>query len=83
MKIDGAFIRHYANKSVNAVLCERLKKVAGLPGNILIAKHIEQETLANRSTEVGIDFAQSSLNHEPEVLSNVDNSKLGLSKKQA
>ena len=71
LKIDGSFIRHYANNPVNAVLCEMLKKVADLSGNTIIAKHIEQESVAKSLTELGIDFAQGSLFHEPELLSNL------------
>lgn len=71
LKIDGSFIRHYADNPVNAVLCEMLKKVADLSGNTIIAKHIEQESVAKSLTELGIDFAQGSLFHEPELLSNL------------
>lgn len=71
LKIDGSFIRHYADNPVNAVLCEMLKKVADLSGNTIIAKHIEQESVAKSLTELGIDFAQGSLFHEPEPLSNL------------
>ena len=71
LKIDGSFIRHYANNPVNAVICEMLKKVADLSGNTIIAKHIEQESVAKSLTELGIDFAQGSLFHEPELLSNL------------
>jgi diguanylate cyclase (GGDEF)-like protein len=73
LKIDGSFIRHYANNPVNAVLCEMLKKVADLTGNTMIAKHIEQESVAKSLTELGIEFAQGSFFHEPEPLSNFDN----------
>ena len=73
LKIDGAFIRHYANNPINALLCEMLKKVADLSGNTLIAKHIEQEDVAKKLTELGIDYGQGSLFHEPELLSNLDN----------
>lgn len=58
-----------------------LKKVADLSSNIMIAKHIEQESVAKSLTELGIDFAQGSLFREPESLSNLDNPELGLSKK--
>jgi diguanylate cyclase (GGDEF)-like protein len=80
LKMDGSFIRDYANNPVNAVLCEMLKKVADLSSNIMIAKHIEQGSVAKSLTELGIDFAQGSLFHEPEPLSNLDNPESGLSK---
>jgi EAL domain-containing protein (putative c-di-GMP-specific phosphodiesterase class I) len=73
LKIDGVFIRHYANPTFNTVLCEMLKKVAGLTGNTLIYKHIEQQSVDNSLTELGIEFAQGSFFHEPEPLSNLDN----------
>jgi EAL domain-containing protein (putative c-di-GMP-specific phosphodiesterase class I) len=73
LKIDGSFIRHYANNPVNAVLCDMFKKVADLTGNTMIAKHIEQESVAKSLTELGIEFAQGSFFHEPEPLSNFDN----------
>jgi diguanylate cyclase (GGDEF)-like protein len=71
LKIDGAFIRHYAKNPLNAVLCEMLKKVADLSGITMIAKHIEQESVARSLAELGIDFAQGSFIHEPEPLSNL------------
>jgi EAL domain-containing protein (putative c-di-GMP-specific phosphodiesterase class I) len=50
-----------------------LKKVAGLTGNTLIYKHIEQQSVDNSLTELGIEFAQGSFFHVPEPLSNLDN----------
>jgi diguanylate cyclase (GGDEF)-like protein len=72
LKIDGAFIRHYADNPVNVLLCEMLIKVANLFGNTLIAKHIEQELVAKNLTELGIKYAQGNLFHEPEPLSNLN-----------
>ena len=74
LKIDGAFIRHYADNPVNALLCEMLIKVANLSAKILIAKHIEQEMVAKNLTELGIKYAQGNLFHEPEPLSNLNTS---------
>jgi diguanylate cyclase (GGDEF)-like protein len=73
LKMDGSFIRHYANNPVNPLLCEMLKKIADLSGNTMIAKHVEQDSVAKSLTELGIDFAQGSFFHEPEPLSNLDN----------
>jgi EAL domain-containing protein (putative c-di-GMP-specific phosphodiesterase class I) len=71
LKIDGAYVRRYADNPVNALLCEILIKVANLSGNTLIAKHLEQESVAKSLTELGIKYAQGNLFHEPEPLSNI------------
>jgi diguanylate cyclase (GGDEF)-like protein len=72
LKIDGSFIRHYTDNPVNAMLCEMIKKVADSFGMTLIAKHIEQDTVAKSLTELGIGFAQGSLIHEPEPISHLN-----------
>jgi diguanylate cyclase (GGDEF)-like protein len=71
LKIDGTFIRNYADNPVNELLCEMLVKAARLSGNILIAKHIEQESVAENLNALGIKYAQSNLYHEPESISNI------------
>jgi EAL domain-containing protein (putative c-di-GMP-specific phosphodiesterase class I) len=50
-----------------------LIRVADLSGNTMIAKHIEQESVAKRLTEIGIELAQVSFFYELEPLSNLDN----------
>jgi EAL domain-containing protein (putative c-di-GMP-specific phosphodiesterase class I) len=60
LKIDVSFTSYYANNSANAILCEMLIRVADLSGNTMIAKHIEQESVAKRLTEIGIELAQVS-----------------------
>jgi EAL domain-containing protein (putative c-di-GMP-specific phosphodiesterase class I) len=72
LKIDGAIIRHYANNPANAVLCEMLKKLADLSDNTIIAKHIEQDSVAKSLIELGFDYAQGYLFHEPEPLKNLN-----------
>ena len=59
------------------MLCEMLKKVASLSGNIITAKHIQPSSVAKSLTEVSIEFAQISLFNEPEALSKLDNLTLG------
>jgi EAL domain-containing protein (putative c-di-GMP-specific phosphodiesterase class I) len=73
LKIDVSFTSYYANNSANAILCEMLIRVADLSGNTMIAKHIEQESVAKRLTEIGIELAQVSFFYELEPLSNLDN----------
>jgi len=73
LKIDGAFIRNYIDNPVNALLCEMLIKVADLSGITLIAKHIEQEMVTTKLTELGIKYAQGNLLHKPEPLRNLEN----------
>lgn len=72
LKIDGAIIRHYANNPANAVLCEMLKNLADLSDNTIIAKHIEQDSVAKSLIELGFDYAQGYLFHEPEPLKNLN-----------
>lgn len=72
LKIDGAFIRHYADSPFNALLCEMLKKVADVSNSTMIAKHIEKESIAKSLIELGIEYAQGSLFHEPEPLKNLE-----------
>ena len=65
LKIDGSFIRHYANNPVNAVICEMLKKVADLSGNTIIAKHIERNTSSISSQRwFGYKLCMQSLNNK-------------------
>lgn len=71
LKIDGTFIRHYADNQVNALLCEMLLKVANLSSSTLIAKHIEQQSVAESLSELGIKYAQGNLFHEPESINNL------------
>ena len=73
LKIDGAYIRHYADSPFNALLCEMLKKVADVSNSTMIAKHIEKESIAKSLIELGIEYAQGSLFHEPEPLKNLEN----------
>jgi EAL domain-containing protein (putative c-di-GMP-specific phosphodiesterase class I) len=71
LKINGAIISHYTNNPANAVLCEMLKKLADLSDNTIIAKHIEEDSVAKSLTELGFDYAQGYLFHEPEPLKNL------------
>jgi len=71
LKIDGALIRQYEDNQFNALLCEMLINVANLSGDTLIVKHVEQETVARKLLELGIEYAQGNLFHEPEALSNI------------
>lgn len=59
------------------MLCEMLKKVASLSGNIITAKHIQPGSVAKSLTEVSIEFTQISLFNEPEALRNIDNLSFG------
>lgn len=72
LKIDGAFIRHYGDTPVNAMLCEMLIKVADLSGITLIAKHIEQKIVAKKLTNLGIKYAQGNLFNTPAPLRNLE-----------
>lgn len=77
LKIDGNIIRHYVDNPINPLLCEMLKKVADLSDSILIVKHIEHKTVAKSLTDIGIEYAQGYLFHEPELLNNLNNLNSG------
>lgn len=71
LKMDGVFIRHYEDNPANVMLCEMIKKVADAFGSTLIAKHVEQQTVAESLTKLGVKYAQGKVFHEPEQLSNL------------
>lgn len=73
LKIDGELIRHYFDNPVNAIHCEMLKKVSDEVGSCVIAKHVEQKSVCESLIELGIEYAQGILLHEPEPLSHLEN----------
>jgi EAL domain-containing protein (putative c-di-GMP-specific phosphodiesterase class I) len=72
LKIDGSFVRQLNNNPVNSVLCKMLKDMADITGINITCKHIEQQNVAIKLTDLGISSAQGNFLHAPEPLSDFD-----------
>jgi diguanylate cyclase (GGDEF)-like protein len=68
LKIDGQFVKDIETDEVNRALVRSMKDVGHATGKQVIAEFVENQAIADRLREMGVDFAQGWGVHKPAKL---------------
>ncbi len=68
LKIDGAFIREVLSNPIDEALVNAVNDVGKVMGKQTIAEHVEDEAVATRLYDAGVDFLQGYYTGRPEPL---------------
>lgn len=68
LKIDGQFIRDVVTDALDEAAVKCFADVARVVGMKTVAEFVDQPTVLQRLTEIGIDYAQGYLMHKPEPI---------------
>jgi EAL domain-containing protein (putative c-di-GMP-specific phosphodiesterase class I) len=68
LKIDGQFIKNIVLDGLDAAAVRCFVDVAKVVGVKTVAEYVETEAVLERLREIGVDYAQGYLLHEPEPL---------------
>lgn len=66
LKIDGSFVRNIDGDHVDRAMVEAIHRVGKVMGIPTIAEFVEDEAIALRLREIGVDYAQGFAVHRPE-----------------
>ena len=66
LKIDGTFVRNIAGDRIDYAMVEAIHRVGSVMGIPTIAEFVEDDAVADRLRDIGIDFAQGFAVHRPE-----------------
>jgi diguanylate cyclase (GGDEF)-like protein/PAS domain S-box-containing protein len=66
LKIDGSFVRNIDGDHVDRAMVEAIHRVGKVMGIPTIAEFVEDEAVAVRLREIGVDYAQGFAVHRPE-----------------
>ena len=69
LKIDGGFVRGSSTDAVDLAAVDAVRRLAHAVGAKTIAECVETPQILERMRDLGIDFAQGHLIHEPEPYS--------------
>jgi EAL domain-containing protein (putative c-di-GMP-specific phosphodiesterase class I) len=58
IKIDGSFVRDIINDETDFAFVRSINQIASIMGLATIAEYVENERIANRLHEIGVDFIQ-------------------------
>ena len=58
IKIDGSFVRDIVNDETDFAFVRSINQIASIMGLSTIAEYVENERIANRLHEIGVDFIQ-------------------------
>lgn len=66
IKIDGSFVREIEQNQVSAALVENIQRMARVTGKRTVAEWVENEGIAEKLRDIGIDYGQGYHIHKPE-----------------
>lgn len=69
IKIDGAFVRDMLQDPIDYAMVEAINHIGHVMGLSTIAEYVENDEIARRLTDMGVDYAQGFGVHRPEPLS--------------
>ncbi len=76
LKIDGVFIKNIAQDKIDFAMVKSIVEVAKTIGIETVAEYVENERVASKLQEIGIDFHQGYYKHKPEALAGLIESTL-------
>ncbi len=68
VKIDGEFIKDICKNESDLVMVKSITQICKTLNKITIAEYVENQETADLLTEIGVDYAQGFLYHQPERL---------------
>lgn len=68
VKIDGAYVRDAAASQISQVMVSAINDIGHVMGVRTIAKSVDSERILTKVRDMGVDFVQGYLLHEPEPL---------------
>ncbi|MCP5141978.1 MAG: EAL domain-containing protein [Chromatiales bacterium] len=72
VKIDGSYIRDAATSEISQVMVAAINDIGHVMGVLTLAKSVDSDRILDEIREIGIDFAQGFLLHQPEPLDVID-----------
>jgi diguanylate cyclase (GGDEF)-like protein len=70
LKIDGAFVRDIVDDPLDHAIVESINRVGHVVGLETIAEFVENDSIRDRLSEIGVDYAQGYGLHRPEPMGN-------------
>ncbi|MBT9494109.1 MAG: EAL domain-containing protein [Paucibacter sp.] len=83
LKIDGQFVRDLVNDALDEAAVRCFVDVAQVVGMQTVAEFVDSPAVLQRLREIGVNFAQGFLQHEPMPLSELIGSKLNVQRTTA
>ena len=68
LKIDGMFVKDIINDPIDLAMVQSINDIGHAMGLKTIAEYIESQSILDKITEIGVDYAQGYHIHKPEVL---------------
>jgi EAL domain-containing protein (putative c-di-GMP-specific phosphodiesterase class I) len=78
LKIDGQFVRDLIHDALDEAAVRCFVDVAQVVGMQTVAEFVDSPAVLQRLREIGVNFAQGFLQHEPMPLSELIGSKLNV-----
>jgi diguanylate cyclase (GGDEF)-like protein len=71
LKIDGCFVRDMANNAIDYAVVKSINEIGHFMGKKTIAEFVENDAIAEKLREIGVDFVQGYGIERPKMLADV------------
>jgi diguanylate cyclase (GGDEF)-like protein len=71
LKIDGCFVRDMANNAIDYAVVKSINEIGHFMGKKTIAEFVENDAIADKLREIGVDFVQGYGIERPKMLADV------------